>query len=258
MLARPARSDNSCASCRPPARRACTTPGAIRTPYSSRPLPSPGSRWQLRGTPATHQSVNAALQRLSVELPLIAPAVYSRAGQAGAGALVLQVPQDDLGSGRSTSRRVVFSADGHRLRWTWAKRTGVVFFGVAFALHTVAGGVRWYLAGRIPNSNMFEAVTAAAWFGAAIALVLEAGPALARRRFTWTLGGIAALGGLLAYLVGVPAQGASFDDWQAWGAVPTAGLILLAGGLVLLVALVVARRRGSGTGSPCCAPGWPA
>ncbi len=29
---------------------------------------------------------------------------------------------------------------------------------------------------------------------------------------------------------------------------PTAGLILLAGGLVLLVALVVARRRGSGTG----------
>lgn len=55
----------------------------------------------------------------------------------------------------------------------WARRVGLTFFIAGFALHTFAIGLRWYLAGRIPNANMFEAITASAWLGAAVALVLE-------------------------------------------------------------------------------------
>jgi len=54
-----------------------------------------------------------------------------------------------------------------------AGRIGMLAFVVAFALQTVSIGVRWYVARRIPTANMFEAVTAAAWSGAAIALILE-------------------------------------------------------------------------------------
>jgi ABC-type transport system involved in cytochrome c biogenesis permease subunit len=58
-------------------------------------------------------------------------------------------------------------------RGTLARRIGFGLFLVGFALHSTSVGVRWYLAGRIPNTNMFEAVIAAAWFGAAAAWVLE-------------------------------------------------------------------------------------
>jgi len=58
-------------------------------------------------------------------------------------------------------------------RWTWARAAGLGLFVVAFGLHTAALLLRWYLAQRWPNSNMFEAVTTAAWFGGAVALVLE-------------------------------------------------------------------------------------
>jgi ABC-type transport system involved in cytochrome c biogenesis permease subunit len=59
------------------------------------------------------------------------------------------------------------------LRSGAARRLGMLAFFVAFVLQTVSIGVRWYLARRIPTANMFEAVTAAAWSGAAIALILE-------------------------------------------------------------------------------------
>ncbi|MCZ6445411.1 MAG: cytochrome c biogenesis protein CcsA, partial [Planctomycetota bacterium] len=63
-------------------------------------------------------------------------------------------------------------------RWTLARRLGLSAFGLAFALHTFALLLRWYVSGRWPNSNMFEAVTTAAWFGGCLAIVLEV---LARR-----------------------------------------------------------------------------
>ncbi len=58
-------------------------------------------------------------------------------------------------------------------RWDWARLCGLVLFVLAFGLHTAAVGLRWYVAQRWPNSNMFEAVTTAAWFGGLVALVLE-------------------------------------------------------------------------------------
>ncbi|HRX85861.1 MAG TPA: cytochrome c biogenesis protein CcsA [Phycisphaerae bacterium] len=59
-------------------------------------------------------------------------------------------------------------------RWRGAYRVGVVMLLIAFAIHTASLGIRWYLAGRIPNSNMYEAILAATWFGVLGAIVLEA------------------------------------------------------------------------------------
>jgi cytochrome c-type biogenesis protein CcsB len=58
-------------------------------------------------------------------------------------------------------------------KWRGARGVGMGLYLTAFTLHTVAIGWRWWVSGRWPNSNMFEAVTTAFWFGAAIALLLE-------------------------------------------------------------------------------------
>ncbi len=58
-------------------------------------------------------------------------------------------------------------------KWDGARRAGMVLFVVAFFAHTASVVLRWYISGRWPNTNMFEAVTTSAWFGAVIALVLE-------------------------------------------------------------------------------------
>ncbi|RMG44597.1 MAG: hypothetical protein D6718_09735 [Acidobacteria bacterium] len=70
----------------------------------------------------------------------------------------------------------------------WARAVGLLLFVAAFLLHTLSIGLRWYLAGRIPNANMFEAITASAWFGGAAALVME----LVLRR--WPVKNLPALG----------------------------------------------------------------
>ncbi len=58
-------------------------------------------------------------------------------------------------------------------KWTPAQWIGMLLFTVAFGFHTFAIGLRWYVSGRFPNSNMFEAVTTAAWFGGIVAITLE-------------------------------------------------------------------------------------
>jgi len=58
-------------------------------------------------------------------------------------------------------------------RWPTALRLGLALFLAAFILQTAALLVRWYISGRWPNSNMFEAVTTAAWFGSCAALLIE-------------------------------------------------------------------------------------
>jgi len=58
-------------------------------------------------------------------------------------------------------------------KWDGARKTGMVLFAIAFLFHTASVAVRWYISGRWPNSNMFEAVTTSAWFGGFGALILE-------------------------------------------------------------------------------------
>jgi cytochrome c-type biogenesis protein CcsB len=58
-------------------------------------------------------------------------------------------------------------------RWPGARWVGVFMLVIAFAIHTFSLGLRWHISGRIPNANMFEAVTAAAWLGTLFAFILE-------------------------------------------------------------------------------------
>ncbi len=58
-------------------------------------------------------------------------------------------------------------------KWDRARTIGMVLFVIAFAAHTTSVAIRWYISGRWPNSNMFEAVTTSAWFGGVAAMILE-------------------------------------------------------------------------------------
>ena len=68
---------------------------------------------------------------------------------------------------------IVFLLLGTIYRWRWAMWTGMAIFLFAFGFQTFAVGLRWWIAGRWPNSNMFEAVTTASWFGVLCAVLLE-------------------------------------------------------------------------------------
>jgi cytochrome c-type biogenesis protein CcsB len=58
-------------------------------------------------------------------------------------------------------------------KWDFARAVGMLLFVVAFLAQTASIGIRWYISGRWPNSNMFEAVTTAAWMGGVLAIILE-------------------------------------------------------------------------------------
>ncbi len=68
---------------------------------------------------------------------------------------------------------VIFLLLGIVWKWPKARIIGCSIFGIGLALQTVALLLRWYIADRWPNSNMFEAVTTASWMGAAAAVVIE-------------------------------------------------------------------------------------
>jgi cytochrome c-type biogenesis protein CcsB len=57
--------------------------------------------------------------------------------------------------------------------WDRARLIGILLFIVAFAFQSASLIIRWYISGRWPNANMFEAVTTAAWFGGAGTLIME-------------------------------------------------------------------------------------
>ncbi|MAA52479.1 MAG: hypothetical protein CMJ41_05545 [Phycisphaerae bacterium] len=59
-------------------------------------------------------------------------------------------------------------------RWSGARWGGIAFFSAAFMLQTFALVLRWYVSGRWPNTNMFEAVTTSTWFGGCFAIIMEA------------------------------------------------------------------------------------
>jgi cytochrome c-type biogenesis protein CcsB len=84
-------------------------------------------------------------------------------------------------------------------RWPWSMKAGMVTFGIALGMQTFAVMLRWYISGRWPNSNMFEAVTTAAWMGTFAAFVAE----LFLRRTA--MRGLLALGGSVASMVALMA-----------------------------------------------------
>jgi cytochrome c-type biogenesis protein CcsB len=124
--------------------------------------------WQ-QGDAAT---VNARVQAIAAVLPTLVPSIYPpaqrlawegwyfRNGNLSRAWMVF------LGA-------IVFLLLGLVYRWPRATRIGMGVFAVALFFQTFAVMLRWYISGRWPNSNMFEAVTTAAWMATAVAFVAE-------------------------------------------------------------------------------------
>lgn len=135
--------------------------------------------------------VNAAASALATALARIAPAVYPEQAR-----MVLQSYY--FQSKNMTWVWLVYFVSLILLlmslvyKWEAARGLGMGFFAVAFALHTVALGWRWYVSGRWPNANMFEAVTTSVWLGMIAVLVLEYAARRTPMRNLFALGGAAA------------------------------------------------------------------
>lgn len=124
--------------------------------------------WRSRDATA----VNTQVEKLAQLLPLVAPNLYPSLGRLGMESWYFR-------SKSMTWVWLLYLACVIPLlmsviyKWDRARTAGLVLFVLAFAAHTASIGIRWYISGRWPNSNMFEALTTSAWFGGVGALVLE-------------------------------------------------------------------------------------
>ena len=107
-------------------------------------------------------AVNEQLGRLSSLLPTVAPSLYPSTGR-------LEMESWYFQTKSMTWVWLVYLACVVPLlmsviyRWNGAYWTGVTMFLIAFGFHTASLIIRWYISGRWPNANMFEAVTTSAW-----------------------------------------------------------------------------------------------
>lgn len=142
--------------------------------------------------------INAAVRTMAEVLPTMQPAIYPEASR-------LAWESWYFRNGNMSWVWFVYLAAlfllllGVVYRWRTATSLGLGVFLVAFSLQTAAVGLRWYISGRWPNSNMFEAVTTAAWMGAALAVFAEV---LLRRT---PMRGLVALGGAATGMVALMA-----------------------------------------------------
>lgn len=140
---------------------------------------------------ADASSVNAQVTRLTEALHAVAPAVYPERTR-------LELQSWYFKSRNMTWVWLIYLTSLVLLlmsvayRWEPARLLGMGCFSTAFALHTVALGWRWYVAGRWPNSNMFEAVTTSVWLGTIAVLALEWAARRTPLRNLFALGGAAA------------------------------------------------------------------
>ena len=144
--------------------------------------------------------VNASLARLAVLLPTFNVTVYPDASRLGWESWYFR-------NGNMTWVWMIYLLSavvllmGIVYRWPRALAAGKFIFLIAFGFHTFALGLRWYVSQRWPNSNMFEAVTTAAWFGSVSAVALEVW--IARRRPSWK--GVLALGAAVTSMIALMA-----------------------------------------------------
>ncbi|MEM8835903.1 MAG: cytochrome c biogenesis protein CcsA [Planctomycetota bacterium] len=146
-----------------------------RSPESAMAITSVRNDWQTltRAWRAQDvQVVNETIVSLAATLPTLNPEVYPDRDR-------LALESWYTSSGGMTwvwlfylaAVAVLLGAVAYQ--WASARWVGMGLFALALALHTTKIGLRWYVSGRWPNSNMFEAVTTAAWFGCIVALLLE-------------------------------------------------------------------------------------
>ncbi len=117
-------------------------------------------------------AVNAAVVELAAALPQVNPAIYPDGDRMRMEAMYFRM------GGFSKTWMLYLLASIPLLmwiiyRWKPALTAGYALFLIAFAFHTTAILLRWYVAQRWPNTNMFEAVTTSTWFGGCFVVLLE-------------------------------------------------------------------------------------
>jgi len=142
------------------------------------------------------EAVQDALDRLADALPTLAPpGVYPSEPQRAAEARYYAM-------GKFTWGWVLYffgillSLWALVTRWRSVWWLSVTVLVAAMGVHAYGIALRWYILGRIPVANMFEAVISSAWIGCAIALVAE----LVYRKRIFLLGAHAT--GFLALVLG--------------------------------------------------------
>lgn len=128
-----------------------------------------GQAWQARDADA----VGAQAAILADELPKLAPAgLYLSESQRKAEAFYTRMNAFTWGWGVYIFALAV-SIWAVVTGWRAARGMAMSIFVIALLLHGFGIGLRWYILGRIPVANMFEAVVSSAWVGALLALGLE-------------------------------------------------------------------------------------
>jgi len=133
--------------------------------------------WRMHAVPGEDpeqhaRTASAALANLAVGLREVAPGAYPDRAKLGWESWYFQY-------GQMTWVWVIYMFAVALLlmalvyRWPAARGLGLGVFLSATVLHTAAVALRWYVSGHWPNSNMFEAVTTAAWMGSVGAVVFE-------------------------------------------------------------------------------------
>ncbi len=117
-------------------------------------------------------AVNTRIEKLARLLPLVAPQLYPSSGRLGMESWYFRNKSMTwvwllyLAAVVPLLMSVIY-------KWRRARTIGMVVFTVAFLAHTTSLGIRWYISGRWPNANMFEALTTSAWLGGVAAMILE-------------------------------------------------------------------------------------
>ena len=68
---------------------------------------------------------------------------------------------------------LIFAVPALVTRWRTPWAISMVLLLIAMGVHAYGISLRWYILGRIPVANMFEAIVGSAWIGIAVALLVE-------------------------------------------------------------------------------------
>jgi cytochrome c-type biogenesis protein CcsB len=126
--------------------------------------------WKLENA----SGVNEELKKLAVLLPALGDngGIYPTS-------IKLKLESFYFRMGNFTSIWLVYLASTVLLlmafvyRFNRVGKLGLALFTLAVLLNTVAVIWRWYVSGRYPNTNMFEAITTASWMGGVFSVMME-------------------------------------------------------------------------------------
>ena len=109
-----------------------------------------------QGAAATEDAaaVNQQLSVLASLLPTVAPSIYPSTGRLAMESWYFRYKSMTwvwllyLASVIPLLMSVIY-------HWSWARKTGMALFVIAFLAQTASVAIRWYISGRWPNANMF-------------------------------------------------------------------------------------------------------